>query len=196
MLDWGNIHYLQHSIVRLKFPGQENSGRVLTIYGAPQIPACGGKEFAFQYQRNEDAWTGTIPLDIDILVTHTPPRWHLDLPIGLGCRFLLNEVWRVKPRVHVFGHVHAGRGKETAFWDGGQRSYERLCGREGSRVLWGGLFGIGWWLDMTKLLVHGILGLLWTRVWGAEEVGTVMINAALIDWRTGKIGYEPQVIDI
>ena len=195
-LDWGSMHYLQHSSVRLKFPGHGDNGRVLNIYGAPQIPACGGKEFAFQYPRDQNAWTGTVPLDTDVLVTHTPPRWHLDLPAGLGCRFLLKEVWRVKPRVHVFGHVHAGRGKEAAFWDAGQKAYERLCERKGRWVLWGGSLGIGWWLDVMRLLVHGTLGLLWTKVWGAEEPGTAMINAALIDWRTGKIGYAAQVVDV
>ncbi|MCJ1392000.1 hypothetical protein MMC18_004867 [Xylographa bjoerkii] len=195
-LDWGNIHYLQHSTVRLKFPAHGDSGRALNIHGAPQIPACGGKEFAFQYQRDEDAWTGTIPVDTDVLVTHTPPRWHLDLPIGLGCSFLLKEVWRVKPRVHIYGHVHAGWGKETAFWDEGQKAYERLCGRKERWLLWGGSLGVGWWLDLVRLLVYGVLGLLWTKVWGAEECGTAMVNAALIDWRTSKIGHEAQVVDI
>ncbi|MCJ1281357.1 hypothetical protein MMC26_000676 [Xylographa opegraphella] len=195
-LDWGNIHYLQHSSVRLKVPGQGGNARVLNIYGAPQIPACGGKEFAFQYRREENAWTGTIPLDTDVLVTHTPPKWHLDLPVGLGCHFLLKEVWRVKPRVHVFGHVHAARGKATVLWDEGQKAYERLCGRKERWILWGGSLGIGWWLDVMRLAVYGILGLLWTKVWGAEMHATIMINAALIDWRSGKIGYEAQVIDV
>ncbi|MCJ1472693.1 hypothetical protein MMC13_001342 [Lambiella insularis] len=195
-LDWKGIHYLQHSSVRLPFPDRGRSGRVLRIHGAPQIPACGGKDFAFQYARGDDAWTETVPADVDVLVTHTPPRWYRDLPRGLGCEMLLREVWRVRPRVHIFGHVHAGRGQERVFWDEGQRAYERLCARRESWVLWGGSLGLGWWLDVVRLLVYGMLGVLWTRVWGAEEEGTVMVNAALIDWRNGKIGYEAQVVDI
>jgi len=197
-IEWGNIRYLQHSSVTLKFPehGEGGNGRTLTIYGAPQIPACGGDEMAFQYRREEDAWSGTIPTDTDVLVTHTPPRWHLDLPRGMGCGFLLKEVWRVRPRVHVFGHVHAGRGREVVFWDDEQRMYEKIKGREGRRVFWGGSLGVGWWMDVLKLMVYGVSGVLWTRVWGAEGEGTVMINAAVVEWSTGKIKYKAQVVDI
>ncbi|MCJ1243171.1 hypothetical protein MMC30_000368 [Trapelia coarctata] len=197
-IEWGNIHYLQHSSVVLKFRGQGEggAGRILNIYGAPQIPACGGDEMAFQYKREEDAWSGTVPADTDVLVTHTPPRWHLDLPRGMGCDFLLKELWRVRPRVHVFGHVHAGRGREAVFWDEEQKTYERLKRREGRWVFWGGSLGMGWCLDVLKLLVFGALGVLWTRVWGAEGQGTVMINAAVVEWSTGKIKYKAQVVDI
>lgn len=151
---------------------------------------------AFQYKREDDAWSGTIPADTDVLVTHTPPRWHLDLPRGMGCDFLLKEVWRVRPRVHVFGHVHAGRGVEAVFWDDEQRMYEKIKGREGRRVFWGGSLGVGWWMDVLKLMVYGVSGVLWTRVWGAEGEGTVMMNAAVVEWSTGKIKYKAQVVDI
>lgn len=197
-IEWGDIHYLQHSSVTLKFPehGEEGTGRTINIYGAPQIPACGGDEMAFQYKREEDAWSGTVPADTDVLVTHTPPRWHLDLPRGMGCEFLLKEVWRVRPRLHVFGHVHAGRGREAVFWDDEQKMYETLKGREGRWVFWGGSLGMGWCWDVMKLMVYGVLGVLWTRVWGAEGEGTVMINAAVVEWSTGKIKYTAQVVDM
>ncbi|KAI9848368.1 MAG: hypothetical protein M1830_007290, partial [Pleopsidium flavum] len=70
-LEWGKIHYLQHSSITLAFPGHGN--RRLNIYGAPQIPECGGEEFAFQYERGKDEWSGTVPRETDVLVTHTPP---------------------------------------------------------------------------------------------------------------------------
>jgi predicted MPP superfamily phosphohydrolase len=75
-LDWGRIKYLQHETVELLFPQQ---GRRLRVYGAPQIPKCGPATFAFQYNQEDDAWTGTIPRNIDVLVTHTPPKYHRDL---------------------------------------------------------------------------------------------------------------------
>jgi Icc-related predicted phosphoesterase len=72
-----------------------------------------------------------IPNDTDILVTHFPPLNILDLSRmnsksqgkictlcqqvhdghgHLGCKHLRNEVLeRVKPKVHVFGHVHECR---------------------------------------------------------------------------------------
>ena len=99
-MQWGSVQYLQHSALTLHFPQR---GRSLNFYGAPHIPMCGGPEFAFQYQREEDAWSGTIPLGTDILITHTPPQYHLDLPNALGCEWLLREIWKIRPRVHVYG---------------------------------------------------------------------------------------------
>ncbi|KAK4917407.1 hypothetical protein LTR28_013297, partial [Elasticomyces elasticus] len=101
-LDWKSLHYLQHSPITLTFP--EHDERKLTVYGAPHIPACGGGAFAFQYPRGTDAWSDTLPKDLDVLLTHAPPKYHLDLPAALGCEWLLKEVWRVKPRLHIFGH--------------------------------------------------------------------------------------------
>lgn len=46
LLDWKGILYLQHSSVALTFPTRRQ--RKLKIYGAPQIPKCGGSSFAFQ----------------------------------------------------------------------------------------------------------------------------------------------------
>lgn len=55
-----------------------------------------------------------IPEDTDILVTHTPPIGHGDLVcsnIRAGCVDLLNVVQqRIKPKYHVFGHIHEGNG--------------------------------------------------------------------------------------
>ena len=192
-LDWGRIHYLQHSSLALKFPDRGN--RQVHIYGAPQIPECGGPEFAFQYQRENDAWSATIPPETDILVTHTPPRFHLDLPRGMGCRYLLKEVWGVRPKVHVFGHVHAGYGTENVFWDKGQMAYERLCEKGGCGLV-RNLIGLRIWMDAAQIIYHGILGILWARVWGAESTGTVMVNAALSYRSTGQLGNLPQVVDM
>ena len=192
-LDWGKIHYLQHSSLSLTFP--DRSYRQLSIYGAPQIPACGGKGFAFQYPRRDDAWSGTIPLETDILVTHTPPRFHLDLPRGMGCQFLLEEIWRVRPKVHVFGHVHAGYGRENVFWDEGQRAYERVRAK-GGRGLITDFLALSVWVDVARVLWSGVLGVLWGRVWKAESEGTILINAALAYRSTGKLGNLPQVVDL
>ncbi|MCJ1254549.1 hypothetical protein MMC24_002364 [Lignoscripta atroalba] len=192
-LDWRKIHYLQHSSITLAFP--EHLNRRLNVYGAPQIPECGGPEFAFQYHRHEDAWSRTVPKETNILITHTPPRHHLDLPEGLGCKYLLKELWRVRPRLHVFGHVHAGHGRESVFWDDGQRAYERICARENSGIL-RDLIAVRAWIDVLQVVCYGILGILWTRVWGADDNGGIMINAALSYRNTGKLGNPPQVVDI
>lgn len=53
-----------------------------------------------------------IPDDTDVLITHTPPVGHGDLcssGVRAGCVELLTTVQkRVKPKYHVFGHIHEG----------------------------------------------------------------------------------------
>ena len=192
-LNWKDIHYLQHSSTTLTFPEQGN--RTLQFYGAPQIPQCGGEDFAFQYRRSDDAWSGTIPPETDVLVTHTPPRHHLDLPAGLGCDFLLKEVWKVRPKLHVFGHVHAGYGQESVFWDEAQKAYERLCARKEKGII-RDVVAASAWVDLARLALYGVLGILWTRVWGGDGSESLMVNSALMYRSSGKLGNNPQVVEI
>jgi calcineurin-like phosphoesterase family protein len=190
-LDWGNLHYLQHSTATLTFPSHRN--RKVRVYGAPQIPACGGEEFAFQYPRGQDAWADTVPSGIDILVTHTPPKHHMDLH-GLGCEHLLSEVWRVKPRLHVFGHVHAGRGKEVVYWDDAQRAFEHGCSRRDGLIR--GMVDLWLWMDVVKVVWHGVSNVVWDRVWGGEGRVTRMVNASAMYINTGQLKNMPQVVEI
>jgi len=118
-LNWGSLIYLQDSSTSLTFPG----GRTLKVYGSPWTRKQGN--WAFQYPRGEDRWSNTIPDDTDVLVTHSPPRFYLDLD-GFGDENLLNELWRVRPRVHVFGHIHAGYGQDVLVFDKLQEVYERI----------------------------------------------------------------------
>jgi hypothetical protein len=189
-LNWRNIAYLQHDSTTIN-----NGNRSLTIYGAPQIPVCGGPEFAFQYPKGQDAWTGTIPANTDILVTHTPPKYHLDVfSPNLGCEWLLKECWRIQPRLHIFGHIHAGAGRQAVFWDDAQKAYERGMARKGDGFL-AELFNPWLWMDVIRLVFYGTAGLLWNRVWGGEQKSTILINAAVM--RTdGKLGNDVQVVDI
>ena len=191
-LDWGSIHYLEHNSVELTF--DESGGRTFSIYGAPQIPQCGGSDFAFQYKRGKDYWTKAVPQGTDILVTHTPPKYHLDLPVALGDEFLLRETWRVKPTLHVFGHVHSGHGIEPVYWDQGQKAYERVRARQPS-LLWG-VLDLWAWLDVLRVIWYGVQGLLWKRVWGGATAGGWMVNAALVFQSTGKLANSPIVMDI
>jgi len=174
-LDWRNIHYLQHDSVTLTLKDHK-----IIIYGAPQIPTCGGSNFAFQYPRGEDAWSDTIPTNVDILVTHTPPKYHLDLfSPSLGCEWLLKETWRVRPRLHVFGHVHAGAGTEVVLWDDAQKAYERGMARGGKGFFFE-MLNPWLWLDVVKVVIFTVGGVLWDKVWAGEQRTTVMVNAALM----------------
>jgi Icc-related predicted phosphoesterase len=67
-------------------------------------------------------WANTVPDDADILLTHGPPFEYLDE--GKGCRHLLKEIWRARPKLVVYGHIHAGRGEEIVTLDCFQACYE------------------------------------------------------------------------
>lgn len=59
-----------------------------------------------------------IPNDVDVLVSHCPPKGILDRDLGeneLGCEFLLEKVKKIKPKCHVFGHIHQGYG--VMYWN-------------------------------------------------------------------------------
>ncbi|KAI5919456.1 Metallo-dependent phosphatase [Camillea tinctor] len=117
-IDWGNIIYLQDSTAVIS-----RNGRRISIYGSPKSPRHGN--WAFQYARQDNVWRGSIPDNTDILITHGPPRAHLDLTT-LGCQHLLRELWRVHPTLHVFGHVHEGYGHEWVQFDALQDAYGRI----------------------------------------------------------------------
>lgn len=55
-----------------------------------------------------------IPDDTDILITHTPPYKIFDDGNNgehFGCEYLLDRVFKVQPKVHIFGHTHSSGGK-------------------------------------------------------------------------------------
>jgi len=87
----------------------------LTFYGSPWQPTY--FNWAFNLRRGQPlqaAWS-QIPMCTDVLITHTPPYGILDendLHESVGCVDLLNKVYAVKPKVHVFGHIHESHGLE------------------------------------------------------------------------------------
>lgn len=95
-----NIIYLQDSFVVLEG---------IKIYGSPWQPAF--HDLAFNLPRNgkllKHKWD-SIPDNIDILVTHTPPYKIFDYTkSNWGCELLLNRVLKLKKlKLHSFGHVH------------------------------------------------------------------------------------------
>mmetsp|Transcript_23094 Transcript_23094/g.46857 ORF Transcript_23094/g.46857 Transcript_23094/m.46857 type:complete len:328 (-) Transcript_23094:207-1190(-) len=84
------------------------------IYGSPWQPWFG--DWAFNLSRGAEirsVWE-KIPNSTDVLITHGPPLGRGDLCVHggrAGCYDLLQEVQnRIKPRLHVFGHIHEGHG--------------------------------------------------------------------------------------
>lgn len=202
-LDWKSLKYLQHSSHKLHLPSHD---RTLRIYGAPQSPLPDPK-YAFTYPATKNLWQDTIPPETDILITHTPPKHHLDLPQALGCPHLAAEVERVKPLLHVFGHVHAGRtdfegrlrhGRERVIWDRPQRVLQSGLDRK-ARGLLLDLCNVGLWWDLGRLAGWGCYAVLQGRLRGDREEAeksTLMVNAALMYEGTGRMGNTVQVIDI
>lgn len=86
------------------------------FYGSPWQPWF--FDWAFNLPRGEhlrEKWD-LIPEDTDVLITHGPPMGILDLTTGgecVGCAELLVAVKRVKPKFHVFGHIHESYGEHT-----------------------------------------------------------------------------------
>lgn len=102
------ITYLQES-------GCELGG--IRIWGSPFTPRF--FDWSFQAERGEGMrqhWD-RIPVDTDLLITHGPPAGILDLvrrqdeSEQAGCNVLRETVDRIRPRVHVFGHIHEGAGQ-------------------------------------------------------------------------------------
>lgn len=105
-----NATYLQDSFVIIEG---------LKIYGSPWQPRF--YDWAFNLDRGRDIarkWA-MIPEDTDVLVTHGPPHGILDMVSdrwtgtaeAVGCEELLPVVQRIKPRLHIFGHIHASYGQ-------------------------------------------------------------------------------------
>lgn len=103
-----NVTYLQDESVIIEG---------LKIYGSPWQPRF--YDWAFNVNRGEEIakkWE-MIPEDVDILITHGPPFGILDRTERgdiVGCEELYFRVFKVKPKIHVFGHIHEGYGlRET-----------------------------------------------------------------------------------
>lgn len=122
-LNWHDLIYIQDFSTSLRFKG----GRVLSLYGSPWTRKHGN--WAFEYLPGVDKWTKTIPERTDVLITHMPPFSHLNLD-GLGDEQLLREVHRVQPCLHVFGHIHAGYGKDRLYHDSFEAIYEAVLRRQ------------------------------------------------------------------
>lgn len=105
--EFPNITYLMDS-------GIEIEG--MKIYGSPWQPRF--FDWAFNVDRNSEELNSKwemIPDDIDILITHGPASGFVDRVKfrheHLGCELLVKHIKdRVKPILHVCGHIHTGRG--------------------------------------------------------------------------------------
>ena len=87
----------------------------INIWGSPVQPWF--YDWAFNRERGEEIkkhWD-LIPHNTDILITHGPPHGILDKTVSgqkVGCEELRERLEIVKPKIHVFGHIHEAYGSE------------------------------------------------------------------------------------
>ncbi|EQK99589.1 phosphoesterase [Ophiocordyceps sinensis CO18] len=197
-LDWGSVIYLQDSAVSLEFPPSEQGqvGRTedaaitsLTIFGSPWTPQYGIS--AFQYlPSNSRHWEdvfASADITPHIVVTHGPPYLHLDRRDfhRAGCPYLAEEVYRIRPRLHVFGHIHASYGREDVVLDGVQRTYEEVM------TGWAG------WASLVGMAIV----IAWARVervlrGPGQEKTTTFVNAAVVGGPHNELQNAPTVIEM
>lgn len=102
----------------------ENSGVDVwgvSFWGSPFSPKFGSWAFMKESDDLLPYWQ-KIPDGIDVLITHCPPYGILDyvpyvvysgrnIDPHVGCRNLFTELNRIRPKAHLFGHIHPSYGK-------------------------------------------------------------------------------------
>jgi Icc-related predicted phosphoesterase len=113
----------EETLLYAKFKGLtylENSEIVIDgvrFWGSPITPSFYPERWAFNRDRGvtiNQIWK-QIPFRTDVLITHGPPATKLDWTVrgGLvGCDDLLYHVQMIKPKYHLFGHIHESAGIE------------------------------------------------------------------------------------
>jgi len=88
---------------------------MVKVWGSPWQPEFYNWAFNLPRQGAElkEVWN-MIPSDVDILITHGPPYGHLDYVTyskqNVGCELLRDRIDLIKPKIHVFGHIHSSYG--------------------------------------------------------------------------------------
>lgn len=99
------------------------------FWGSPWQPEYKGWAFGLDEEQIFKKWA-QIPADVDVLVTHSPCKGILDSDsTGKrgGCPHLRERILQVKPKLHLFGHMHEGYGQIEAA--GIKRVNASICGQ-------------------------------------------------------------------
>lgn len=85
----------------------------IKIFGSPHTPQFGNWAFMKERTKLERFWRLAIDEDVDIIVTHGPPKGILDKSYdrennmeACGDKSLLNRILEVQPAYSLFGHIH------------------------------------------------------------------------------------------
>lgn len=87
--------------------------RPIKFYGSPWQPPFMNWAFNATEEQLFKIWE-KIPIDTDVLITHGPAYGILDVVIDrykhLGSTTLAERIKKIKPKIHISGHIHSGRG--------------------------------------------------------------------------------------
>jgi Icc-related predicted phosphoesterase len=109
----GTARELLTNAIYLENSGTELAG--LKIWGSPVQPEF--NNWAFNVARGAAIrrYWQMISTGTDVLITHGPPHGVLDTAhpttAHLGCEELAEAVQKIRPMLHVFGHIHGGQGQ-------------------------------------------------------------------------------------
>lgn len=104
LMDYPTLIYLEN---------EEKEIGGIKLWGSPITPWF--HNWAFNRHRGTDIarYWEQIPEEVDILITHGPPMGYGDKLFNgdlVGCEGLLQAVQKIKPAIHVFGHIHEAYG--------------------------------------------------------------------------------------
>lgn len=125
--DSPTITYLCHGSATIRLNVPDGRHTCFNVFGSPFSQRHGLWAFGYDGPCNHNPsaeltplWD-LIPMDTDVIITHTPPRTHCDAVVEQnrprGCEALRQALWRVRPRLAICGHLHQGRGAECVRWN-------------------------------------------------------------------------------
>ena len=121
---WGNHELIQHEEKYWTEYLEESGAKCihnlqepieiegLKFWGSSFSPPFGSWSFMMGDLQRERHWEHAPKCDV--LVTHSPPFQILDSVSNLGCKYLRKYVDEVKPKLHIFGHIHNSYGRLDA----------------------------------------------------------------------------------
>ena len=110
-LSQSDVVYLEDNSFIIESP---EFSRPIKFWGSPWQPEFYNWAFNLPRMGEElEKYWSMIPEDTDVLITHSPPNYIRDFTptnLAVGCELLAFHVERVKPLLHVFGHIHHSYG--------------------------------------------------------------------------------------
>ena len=106
--------YLSNAMTAIYLNNKATTISGFTFWGSPITPTF--LNWWFMADRSEiGRFWNMIPPKTDVIITHGPPYGILDMNREgqhCGCEKLLAKVKEIKPKYHIFGHIHQAKSAE------------------------------------------------------------------------------------